>query len=246
MIHPSALISATANIAKNVSIGPFTIVHDGVSIGENCNIGAYCEIGYPTPLANQNELIIQNDSLIRSHSVLYMGSSFGPGLQTGHHVTIRENTQAGKDWRIGTLADIQGDIIIGDYVRIHSNVFTGKGAVLGNYVWLFPHVLLTNDPHPPSDVCLGVIVEDYAAVGARVTVLPGLTIGQHSLVAAHSCVTRDVASHTVVRGVPAKPVAATTSIHLADQPECSAYPWPRHFHRGYPAEVVEEWKRDFS
>lgn len=246
MIHPTALISQSAKIGNNVTIGAFSMIHDDVIIGDNSIIGAYCEIGYPTSLANKNQLIIENDSLIRSHSVIYIGSHFGAGLQTGHHVTVRENTQAGKDWKVGTLSDIQGDIIIGDHVRMHSNVFIGKGAVIGNFAWLFPYVVLTNDPHPPSDVCLGVIVEDYAAIGARSTILPGLTVGMHSLVAAHSCVTKNVSPHTVVLGAPAKPVSDTSSIRLSDNPQESAYPWTKHFHRGYPDEVVQEWMKEFS
>lgn len=246
MIHSSAIISPSANISKNVTIGPFSIIHDNVTIGDNTQIDAYCEIGYPTQLATEQTLIIGANSLIRSHSVIYMGSRFGEGLQTGHRVTIRENTVAGEGLRVGTSSDIQGDVVIGEYVRMHSNVFVAKGAEIGDFVWLFPYVVLTNDPHPPSDTCLGVIVEEYAAVGARSTVLPGIRVGKHSLVAAHSCVTRDVPADVVVRGVPAKVVSDVNAIELTDQPGQSAYPWTRHFHRGYPREVIESWQRELG
>lgn len=246
MIHASAIISPLAKLGKNITIGPFSIIHDNVTIEDNTQIDAYCEIGYPTTLANEQILVIDKNSLIRSHTVIYAGSRFGEGLQTGHRVTIRENTIAGLGLRVGTSSDIQGDVVIGDYVRMHSNVFVAKGAEIGNFVWLFPYVVLTNDPHPPSDTCQGVIVEEYAAVGARSTILPGIIIGKHALVAAHSCVTRDVPAESVVRGVPAKPVSKTATIELTDCPGQSAYPWPRHFHRGYPKDVIESWQRDFG
>ena len=65
---------------------------------------------------------------------------------------------------IGTLGDFQGHATIGDYVRTHSSVFIAHHARIGNFVWIFPHVVLTDDPHPPSEVRRGVVVEDYASI----------------------------------------------------------------------------------
>lgn len=246
MIHPTSLISSSVILGKNVDIGPYCIIHDGVIIGDNSKIEAYCEVGYSTSLAKKNSLLIGKNSLIRSHSVIYKGSNFDEGLQTGHRVTIRENTSIGKDCRIGTSCDIQGDVKIGNHVRMHSNVFVAKDAFIGNFAWLFPYVVLTNDPHPPSDISLGVIIEEYAAIGARSTILPGVNIGSHSLVAAHSCVTKNVPSRMMVRGVPAKIVSEAASIRLKSNNNCAAYPWPKHFHRGYSAEVIEAWSNDYA
>ena len=158
-VHPTALISSHADLGENVEIGPYSIVHDHVVIGNNSKIESHCELGHPTPLANDQILVVGEDSLIRSHSVFYQGSTFGAGLMTGHHVTVRENTVAGKNLHVGTLSDLQGDCPIGDYVRIHSNVFIGKNSKIGSFVWLFPHVVFTNDPHPPSSVVTGPTVE---------------------------------------------------------------------------------------
>ena len=162
MIHPTALISEGANLGSNVSVGPFSIIHEGVKIGSGSTIGSHCEIGVFSDIASENTLVIGEDSHIRSHSILYIGSSFGRALTTGHRVTIRENTMSGINFQVGTLGDIQGDCEIGDYVRLHSNVHVGKSSKIGNFVWIFPYVVLTNDPHPPSDVCKGVTVGDYA------------------------------------------------------------------------------------
>ncbi|MDG1873774.1 MAG: DapH/DapD/GlmU-related protein [Mariniblastus sp.] len=51
-----------------------------------------------------------------------------------------------------------------------------------------------------------VIIEDGVWLGARSVVLPGITIGKNSLIAAGSVVTKDVSDHTLVAGVPAKPI----------------------------------------
>lgn len=245
MIHPSAIVSSKAKIGSNVTIGPFTIVHDNVQIGDNTSIGSNCEIGHPTPLAKGQPLVIGANSLIRSHSVFYEGSTFGEKLVTGHRVTVREGTRAGQNLQIGTLSDIQGTCQIGDYVRFHSNVHIGQQSKIGNYVWIFPYVVLTNDPHPPSDIMQGATLEDYVAIATMSIILPGVTVKQGALVGAHSSVNRDVEPDSVVAGSPAKFICETSKIKLKDGSQASAYPWRRHFHRGYPEAVVAQWLNEF-
>jgi acetyltransferase-like isoleucine patch superfamily enzyme len=233
-----------ARIAESASIGPYTIVHDNVVVGERVVIESHCVIGHPNAGAGDRPLIIGNDSLIRSHSVFYAGSTFGPGLVSGHRVTVRELIDAGERLQIGTLSDFQGHMTIGDDVRTHSNVHLGQGAKIGSYVWIFPYVVLTNDPHPPSNVMRGVTIEDFAVVATHATILPGVRIGTRALVGAHSLVRADVPPDTVVSGVPAVSRGATNRIRLKDG-SGKAYPWMRHFHRGYPEDVVASWIEEY-
>ena len=246
MIHPTALISPHAEIGEGVSIGAYSIVHGNVSLGAGTKIDAYCEIGYPTPMAEGRKLSIGRDSLIRSHSVFYEGSSFGDGLKTGHRVTVRELTQAGDALQIGTLSDIQGHCQIGHHVRTHSNVHIGQGSRIGNFVWLFPYIVLTNDPHPPSHLCIGPTLDDYAVVATMSMILPGVHVGEHGFVGAHSLVRKDVEPGTLVAGNPAKFICRTEEVKLRDGSGAPAYPWNRHFHRGYPEEVVAQWMKAFD
>lgn len=246
MIHPTAIISPKCQIGSGISVGPYTIVHDNVQLGENCTIGSHCEIGLPAPRAKGRPLVIGDGATIRSHSVFYEGSTIGKGLTTGHRVTVREGTVAGESFQIGTLGDIQGDCNIGNYVRFHSNVHVGQHSEIGNYVWIFPYVVLTNDPHPPSNVMFGVVLEDYVAVATMSVILPGVTVRRGALIGAHSSVARDVPTDTVVAGVPAKVICRTEEIRLRDGTGRSAYPWRRHFHRGYPDEIIEQWIGEFG
>jgi|SRR5471030_1219705 len=241
MIHPSASVSPLAILGENVSIGPFTIVHDHVQIGADSVIDGFCELGYPSPLADGLPLIIGAGSRIRSHSIFYQGSRFGERLVTGHRVTVREKTVAGVNFQLGTLSDIQGDCSIGDYVRCHSNVHIGKMSKVGNFVWIFPYVVLTNDPHPPSDTLLGCEIGDYAAIATMSVVLPGVKVGRGALVAAHSMVGKDVAPDTVAGGSPSKYLCDTSKIKLKDGSDRPAYPWTSHFRRGYPEAVTAGW-----
>jgi acetyltransferase-like isoleucine patch superfamily enzyme len=246
-VSPLAHVSPRATIGSNATIGPFTIIHDDVILGDDVTVESHCVVGHPNPLAAGRPLVVGDRGLIRSHSVLYAGSSFGAGLRTGHRVTVREGITAGLDLQIGTLCDFQGDTEIGDHVRTHSGVFIAQGARIGDFVWLFPHVVLTNDPHPPSDGHFaGATVEDYAAVGAGACILPGVRLGTRSLVAAGATVTKDVAPDTVVGGVPARLLGGTGDVTLRDGSGRSAYPWMRHFHRGYPADVVAGWLAEFG
>jgi acetyltransferase-like isoleucine patch superfamily enzyme len=55
-----------------------------------------------------------------------------------------------------------------------------------------------------SEVGAPVVINDYAVIGSRVTILPGVTIGKGAVVATGAVVTKDVAPYTVVGGVPAQ------------------------------------------
>ncbi|MBL1320388.1 MAG: hypothetical protein COA63_004925 [Methylophaga sp.] len=244
LIHPSSHVSPEAKLGSDVEIGPFTIIHENVILGKGVKVGAYCELGIPTALGDGSPLNIGDDALIRSHSVFYESSSFKAGLVTGHRVTVRENTIAGTSFQIGTSTEIQGDCSIGDYVRFQSNVFVGKKTTIGDFVWILPYVVLTNDPTPPSEVMIGCTIEDYASIAAAAVILPGVIVGHHSLVAAQACVTKDVVPNMVVAGVPAQVVSEAKLIKLRDGSNRPAYPWTEHFTRGYPSSITSGWEKD--
>lgn len=245
-ISQLAQVSPHAILGENVEVGAFTVIHDNVIIGRDTIIQSHCAIGIPTPLAEAKPLTIGDGALIRSHCIFYEGSSFGPGLATGHQVSVRENLVAGEDLQIGTLADLQGHATIGNHVRIYNGAHIARETTIGNFVWIFPYVVFTNDPHPPSDGALvGAIVGDYAVLATRATVLPGVVIGSNSLVGAASLVSKDVEAGTFVSGSPAKRIALARHVLLRDG-SGPAYPWRRHFHRGFPADVVDSWIAEFE
>ena len=218
-IHLTAHVDSFAKIADDVEIGPFSIIHPNVVLASGCKVGAYCELGVESNFGDGSPLIIEKDSIIRSHSVFYESSRFGEKLVTGHRVTVREKTIAGRNLQIGTLGDIQGDCVIGDYVRFHSNVHIGKMSHIGNFVWIFPYVVLTNDPHPPSNILNGVTIEDFVVIATMSVILPGVKIGKGALIAAHSSLKADAEPGMLYMGVPAEKVCSASRIRLQDGPD---------------------------
>lgn len=247
-VHRTAVVSNRALLGGGVTIGAYTIVYDNVEIGEGSVVGPHVVLGEPTAEyyrdgAYENPaLVVGAGSLIRSGSIVYAGSALGEGFDCGHTVTIRENAALGRRCRVGTLSDIQGDCVIGEYTRLHSNVHVAQKSTIGSYVWLFPSVVLTNDPHPPSETRLGVHIDDYAVVAAGAVLLPGVRVGNGALVGANALVSQDVAPATVVAGRPGRLVG---DVQLIRSPESgdAVYPWPLHFARGMPWEEVgyEAW-----
>jgi acetyltransferase-like isoleucine patch superfamily enzyme len=55
-----------------------------------------------------------------------------------------------------------------------------------------------------STHCAPIVIKKGAWLGAAVSVMPGVTIGENAVVAANAVVTRDVPDNTVVGGIPAQ------------------------------------------
>jgi len=106
----------------------------------------------------------------------------------------------GRDSLIGEYSVIrgQGGVSIGD--RVYTSPFTQIIAV--NHVF--------DDPNRPfveqGITAEGIVIEDDVWLGAGAIITDGVRVGQGAVVAAGAVVTKDVPPHTVVGGVPAKPI----------------------------------------
>lgn len=247
-IKDGCIIEDNIVIGNNVYIDFGTIIHSNVTIDEGTTIGSRCILGeyivdfYEDRINKAHPLHIGKESIIRSETIIYGDNYFGDYLQTGHRVTIREQAKIGNHVRIGTLSDIQGHCEIQDYVNMHSNVHIGMKSVVKKYAWIFPYVVLTNDPNPPSETMLGVTVEEFAIVATGTVVLPGKTIGNGALVGAGSVVTHDVSNDTIAVGNPAKEHGLTDKIKDPNTGK-QVYPWRYTFDRGMPWQGIgyERW-----
>lgn len=232
-ISPGAVVSSSARIGNDVTIGHGTIVFDNVEIDDGTRIDEYCVIGQSTG-PDQPPLVIGKSSRIRSHSTLYEGSTFGERLETGHYVLLRAGANVGINFRIGSYSSLEGAVTIGDYCRFQGNVQAGPGSTLGHFVWVFSNVVLTNDPLPPSHVFRPVTLDDGAVIAVGATAMPGCRIGKGSFVAAGARVTGDIPAGVFVTDDNRISGPITK---LMDLPSGTRHPWMRHFADVFPEDA---------
>ena len=139
------------------------------------------------------------------------------------HRSVRMDTPPYRKFYLGNYSVVEsfacinnavGDVIIGDHTRIGlHNTIIGP-VTIGSHVNLAQGITITALNHNFSDAekrideqgvnTTPVVIEDDIWIGANAVILPGVTIGQHSVVAAGAIVTKDVPPHSLVAGVPAK------------------------------------------
>lgn len=180
-----------------------------VQIGEPIEISPYVLIGQPPRRSIANlELVIGAAARLGSGTVIYLGSTIGARLQTGHHVVIREQNVLGDDVSVWSNSVLDYGCHIGSHVKIHTNVYIAQFSTLEDEVFVAPGVTFANDIHPgcPMSVpCMhGPTIKKGAQIGVNVTVLPYVTIGEHALIGAGSVVTHDIPACAVAYGSPAR------------------------------------------
>jgi acetyltransferase-like isoleucine patch superfamily enzyme len=231
-------ISTSAKIGKNVRIGDGTVIYDNVTIGDNSVIANDCVLGEPlvgyyTDSDYVNPLlIIGENALIRSHTIIYAGSTIGHDFSTGHRVTIREKSSIGNHCRIGTGSDLQGFLEMGDHCQLHSSVHLCQHSRLGNFVFIYPNVVLANDRLPPTEIVAGPEVEDYVQIGIQSSLIGNIRIGANSLVGAQTTATKDFEPFSFILGSPA--YRKSDVRELLDENGAPLYPWKDRFSRGMP------------
>lgn len=149
--------------------------------------------------------VIGSDATIRHGTIVYDDVVIGDRFTTGHDALIREHTEIGDDVLVGTNAVVDGHTTIGSHARLQTGVYVPSHSRISANVFLGPYAVLTNDAYPlRQDGDLGgPTLEEHASVGANATVLPGVTVGAGSFVAAGAVVTEDVPERTLAVGAPA-------------------------------------------
>ena len=196
MTSLGAVIHPTAVVGPNVELGRGSVVGEHVVLGKAPRGKSEAEA----------PLVIGAGAVIRPFTTIYGGTTIGKGLQTGQGASIREDNVIGDDVSVGTHAAVEFGNRIGSKVRIHTGCFL-ELVTIEDEVFLGPHVVFTDDPHPQCpaylDCVRGATVRRRARIGANSTILPGVEIGEDALVGAGSVVRRAVAPRSVVAGNPA-------------------------------------------
>ncbi|KEO81022.1 acyltransferase [Tumebacillus flagellatus] len=144
-------------------------------------------------------------------AVVDPGASIGEGTKIWHFSHVMGGAQIGKGCSLGQNVFVANHVRIGNNARIQNNVSLYEGVILEDDVFCGPSMVFTNVktpraafPRNTSEEYLETRVLRGASIGANATIVCGVTLGEHAMVAAGAVVTKQVPPHAVVAGVPAQ------------------------------------------
>ncbi len=140
----------------------------------------------------------------------------GAGTRIWRQAHVREYAHIGETCNIGKGVYIDAHVHIGSNVKIQNHASIFEGVTIEDGVFVGPHVCFTNDLFPRAITPDGKLksADDWqitptrvlygASIGAGSIIVCGVTIGAFALIGAGSVVTKDVPSHALVYGNPAR------------------------------------------
>lgn len=154
-------------------------------MGRNVSIPPGCII------RGEKNIILGNNVGIGLYAQLYAGIEEGTGF-----IEIGENTALNSYVMLN--ADIEGEI------RIGKNVLIGPNVVFraSNHAFKRRDTIIRQQGHKPGRIMVG----DDVWIGANAVILSNVNVGTGAVIGAGSVVNKDVASYTIVGGVPAKQI----------------------------------------
>jgi UDP-N-acetylglucosamine acyltransferase len=182
-IHPSAYVSPKAELGRDVTIGPFSVVEDDVFIGNECRLAGHVTIKSGTALGAKNEIaegavlggIAQYSRAGREFGTLLIGS----GNRIREYVTIHRGLNPSDCTKIG-----DGNMIMVN-AHVAHDCHIGNNAVIVNNVMLAGHIT----------------VGDGAYFGGAVGVHQFCRIGRLAMIGGQSHVSQDVPPFVMVDGI---------------------------------------------
>ena len=168
-----------------------------------CTVPSSCRI-FATPhmMRMEGKAILGEHVMLNSLGYLYrLGQEFPMVLATGKNGVIE----------IGEDSGINGTAIYAEQsVKIGKRVMIGGGSRIMD-IDCHPIDALPRRYAPEANPSRPVVIEDDAWLGAEVFVMPGVTIGRGSVIAARSVVTSDIPAGVVAAGIPARVVRELSS-----------------------------------
>ncbi|AVP96056.1 acyl-[acyl-carrier-protein]--UDP-N-acetylglucosamine O-acyltransferase [Ahniella affigens] len=188
MIHPTAIIDASARIGENVSIGAYSVISADVEIGPNCKIGPHVVIDGPTRLGANNTIYqfasVGGDPQDKKFHGERVTLEIGDGNMIREFVTINRGTGDG-----GGVTRIGDNNWIMAYVHIAHDCIIGNNTIMANCASLAGHCR----------------VDDWAILGGFSLIHQFCQIGAHAFTSMGSSINRDVPPYVTVAGTFAEP-----------------------------------------
>lgn len=130
-----------------------------------------------------------------------------------------------KEYGVNIMLSAKGKFVRPNEISFGNNVFIGRGflisarqLVFGNNIMIGPNLVIECDDHVFDEVgklmfevrhsrnVKGVTIEDDVWIGANVTILGGVTIGEGAIVGAASLVKKDLPPYSICVGVPCRAI----------------------------------------
>jgi len=209
-VHPTAILGKNVALGKDVAIGPYTVIEDGVNIADKTVIYASCYIGHHTHIGSQTiiypHVSIRERSSIGSRVIIHSGTvvgsdGFGFAAIKGIHHKIPQ---------IGTVV-IEDDVEIGANVTIDRARFDktiiGRGTKIDNLVQIAHNVSIGENSIivAQAGISGSTIIGKGVTLAGQAGLVGHISVGDGAIVAAQAGVTKSVAPNTFVSGYPAKP-----------------------------------------
>ena len=185
LIHATALVDPQAELAADVTVGPYAVIGPHVRIGEGSSIGAHCVVDGHTTIGRDNRIFQFASIGAAPQDMKYRGEP--TRLVIGDRNTFREfvtvNTGTVQDGGVTRVGD---DNWVMAYVHIAHDVQLGSHCVLANNATLAGHV------H----------VGDWATIGGLSGVHQFVKIGAHAMIGFQAHVAQDVPPFITADGHP--------------------------------------------
>jgi acetyltransferase-like isoleucine patch superfamily enzyme len=148
------------------------------------------------------------------YTIIENPKNIGINTSIWYFTHIRDSAIIGENCTIGSHCYIDKNVTIGNNCKIQSGCMIYHPAKIGNCVFVGPKCLIINDKYPRATKkdgtkltekdwkCEGVIIEDYVSIGAGCIIMPGITIGEHSVIGAGTIVTKNIPPYTLAYGQP--------------------------------------------
>ena len=148
--------------------------------------------------------------------------NIGDGTRIWQNSVVLAGAKIGKNCNLCANTFVENDVVLGDNVTLKCGVAIWDGVRVGNDVFIGPNAAFCNDMYPRSGVrdgrrqLLKTIVNDGVSIGTGAVILPGVTIGENSMVGAGAVVTKDVPPYAKVVGNPARIVGYVNAVKVVD------------------------------
>lgn len=154
VIGEFTVIKNGVEIGKNVTVGNNVVLYEGSKIGDNVRIDDNTVIG-KQPMRAVNSIfqdqdkkappVIGNGALIGTGVVIYAGSVIGVDVLIADLVTVRENVSIENNTIIGRNVAIENFCKVGANCKLETNAYLTAYSVIEDYVFIAPGVVTTND-----------------------------------------------------------------------------------------------------